>query len=94
MRSATNPAITAILPAFQYKRPIEYATAPKTITITFTRLPPALLCGGSPGVRKQKLFLVIDINNESVKPATIAIISAIYFAELRLNLSTTIMETT
>jgi hypothetical protein len=47
-----------------------------------------------PGVRKQKIFLVIDINNESVKPATIAIISAIYFAELRLNLSTTIMETT
>jgi len=27
---------------------------------------PASLCGGSPGVRKQKIFLVIEINNESV----------------------------
>jgi transposase len=42
-----------ILPAFQYKRPVVYATAPKTITITFTRLPPASRCGGL-GVRKQE----------------------------------------
>jgi hypothetical protein len=42
----------------------------------------------------QNIFLVIEINNESVEPATIAVISAIYFAELRLSLSTTIVETT
>ena len=55
---------------------------------------PSRLRGGSRGMRKRKLFLEIEINNESVKPATIAIISANYFAERRLNLSTTIMETT
>jgi hypothetical protein len=36
MRTATNQAIAAILPAFQYKRPVKYATAPRTITITFS----------------------------------------------------------
>ena len=45
-------------------------------------------------MRKQNIILVIEINNESVNLAIIAIISAIYFAELRLGLSTTIMETT
>jgi hypothetical protein len=29
MRTTANPAKTAILAAFQYKRPVEYATAPK-----------------------------------------------------------------
>ena len=42
MRTTTNPAITAILPAFQYKRPVKYATAPRTITITFSYRIPAL----------------------------------------------------
>jgi hypothetical protein len=42
---------------------------------------------------KQKIFFVIEINKENVKPGTIVIISAIYFAEPRLSLSITIMGT-